>query len=242
MLMPNFSARSVAIGLGLVLCGCSSGNAADVFTGTMSEAQFRAQNARLGLIPVPWPRKMIDPTARPAVTTHPARSPNRHVQSAPAKSKKVAATPVTVSAPITEPVKVASRPETSVKEVPVVTVIPHVAPAVPALIPSMPNGIATLPAGAPTAADNARARAAELLIGGQILTARRVLSDKAVAQDPVVIATLGQTYDPLVLAAFPNLKSAANADRARELYALAIARGNGDAKQRLMALEASRKK
>ena len=242
MLMPNFCARSMAIGVLLVVCGSSSGNAADVFAGTMSEAQSRAQNARLGLIPVPWPRKIVDAAALPAVTTHPARAPNRHVHSVPAKLNKTAARPVTVAAPVTEPVKIASRPETSVKEVPVVTIIPHVAPAVPALIPLVPNGIATLPAGAPTAADNARARAAELLIGGQILTARRVLSDKAVAQDPVVIATLGQTYDPLVLAAFPNLKSAANADRARELYALAIARGNGDAKQRLIALDALRKK
>lgn len=235
----RYSAVRSAFCLGLASVLSASGAAvASSVAGLQPDEVARTQNARLGLIPVPWPRKSIAPAERSVTTPRQATKRSRVEHHAPARMIKIKAAPV----PPAEPVKAATPAERPAKDAPVVTLVPHPTAAPPVAPPMAAKAIATVPAGPPTAADKARTRAAELLIDGQILAARRVLADKAVAQDPAVIATLGQTYDPLVLDAFPNLKASADADRARELYLLAISKGNVEAKQRLMALEAARKK
>ena len=211
--------------------------------------QVDSRDERLGLRPIPWPRKSIWPQSDPdrGMTQHPVPPHHRRpVVHKPAHMPAPAGSPERAPAS-PEPARMTTPSEPLLPSVPIVTIEPRVIPppaaappaAAPAPVVPRPPVVATPNADTP---DVVRARATELMKIGQVLAARRILSARPLGDDPLVIAALGETYDPLVLEAYPKLKGAADVQRAMELYLLAVSKGNTDALKRIAALEALNKK
>lgn len=102
---------------------------------------------------------------------------------------------------------------------------------------------APTPAGRPAAAESATGSANELLnraqgyIGeGNMARAREILSESALADNPMAAFALAETFDPNILAATGAQGTKAEVERARTLYAKALAGGIAAAKRRLDAL------
>lgn len=76
-----------------------------------------------------------------------------------------------------------------------------------------------------------------LLSAGEILRARELLAEPALAIDPEAIYLLAETFDPNVLAALGLSNVRAEPERARRLYRQALSDGVVAARQRLDALQ-----
>jgi hypothetical protein len=216
---------------------------------TVTEApvmHVESRSARMGLVPIPWPQFRDHPPAgtyshgpQPVAVQPPSsHAPHHSEPDAPPPPAKAETVPPATTAKATEPV--APAPPAA----PIVKLEPH-QPTPPAAPPAVARPLApaaTPPTGdLPTTPAAARQRAAQLLKLGRIEPARRILSLPAVGADPGVITALAETYDPLVLAAYPSLAASADVAKARQLYLLAVAKGNQDALKRLTALEAGLK-
>jgi hypothetical protein len=83
-----------------------------------------------------------------------------------------------------------------------------------------------------------RLRTAKVLVSsGEILRARELLAEPALAIDPEAIYLLAETFDPNVLAALGLSNVKAEPERARRLYRQALSDGVVAARQRLDALQ-----
>lgn len=79
--------------------------------------------------------------------------------------------------------------------------------------------------------------AAQLLIrSGDVIGARTTLSTAAAARNPAALFVMAETYDPNMLAAWGARGVGADAERARALYAAALALGHDKAAGRIQSL------
>jgi hypothetical protein len=80
-------------------------------------------------------------------------------------------------------------------------------------------------------------RAQEMIGDGNMVRAREVLGDALLAENPRGLFALAETYDPNILAATGARDVRAEVERARMLYAKALAAGVAAAENRLNALK-----
>ena len=80
-------------------------------------------------------------------------------------------------------------------------------------------------------------RAQEMIGDGNMVRAREVLADAVLAENPRGLFALAETYDPNILAATGARDVRAEVERARMLYAKALAAGVAAAENRLNALK-----
>ncbi|MET0568044.1 MAG: hypothetical protein ABWZ74_03110 [Hyphomicrobiaceae bacterium] len=80
-------------------------------------------------------------------------------------------------------------------------------------------------------------RAREMIGDGNMLRAREILGDALLADNPRGAFALAETYDPNILAATGARDVRAEVERARTLYAKALAGGVAAAENRLNALK-----
>jgi hypothetical protein len=80
-------------------------------------------------------------------------------------------------------------------------------------------------------------RAREMIGDGNMLRAREILGDALLADNPHGAFALAETYDPNILAATGARDVRAEVERARTLYAKALAGGVAAAENRLNALK-----
>jgi TPR repeat protein len=79
-------------------------------------------------------------------------------------------------------------------------------------------------------------RAQGFISDGNMVRAREILSDGALANNPKAAFALAETFDPNILAATGAQGTRAEVERARMLYSKALAGGITAAKRRLDAL------